>query len=52
MSAEIIEELAGIKNTNRIAGNQVLSWARRVEVHCSQRAKLESLKESKDNDMI
>ena len=44
MKAEIIKELAIIKETSEITSKKIWSCAKRIEVQQSQKSKLESLK--------
>ena len=48
MTAEIIKEPTTIRMTSDITSEQVLSWAKTVEVQSGQTAMLTSIQENKD----
>ena len=50
MTAEITK-MTTTKNTSKIMSEQVLSWTKRIEAQCSEKAMLESLKQSKEFNM-
>ena len=49
---KIIMELTTFKKTNEIPSEQVLYWARRMEVQIAQKVILDEKKESKEYDAI
>ena len=52
MTAEIIRELTVIKDTREVTIQQVLFLTKRIEVQQPLKAMLQSLKETKDFNMI
>ena len=52
MMTEIMRELSGTKETNKASNEQVLCWAKRLEVKTVQKVLFEASKETKEFDAV
>ena len=52
MVEEITWELTSVVDSSSVTGEQLLTWAKRLEIQRTQTAMLECLKETKDVDAI
>ena len=52
MACEIIKDLTTIKKTSEVTREEILTWAKRLEVQRWKKAVLATIQETRDFDMI